>query len=74
MFIGSQSGEKCRIQVKDLKIVEDQPLKQPYNVIPIGEKVTKTTYIFVEPWKNHHDFMVSFAVSPCRRMGFKGSG
>ena len=74
MFIGSQSGEKCRIQVKELKIVEDQPLKQPYNVIPMGEKVTKTTYIFVEPWKNHHDFMVSSQSRLAEGMGFKGSG
>jgi hypothetical protein len=73
MFIGSQSGEKCWIQLKDLKIVENLPRKQPYNVIPMGEKVTKSTYIFVEPWMSHHDFMISSQSRLAEGMGFKGS-
>jgi hypothetical protein len=73
MFIGSQSGKKCRIRIRDLKIVENQPQKQPYNVIPMGEKVTKTTYVFVEPWKNHHDFMISSQLHLAEGKGFEGS-
>ncbi len=73
MFIGSQSGKQCRIQIKDLKIVEHQPEKLPYNVIPMGEKVTKTTYVFVEPWKSHHDFIISSQLRLAEGMGFEGS-
>jgi hypothetical protein len=73
MFIGSLSGKNCRIQIRDLKIVEHQPQKQPYNVIPMGEKVTKTTYVFVEPWKNHHDFMISSQLRLAEGLGFEGS-
>jgi hypothetical protein len=73
MFIGSQSGKKSWLQIKDLKIVENQPKKQPYNVIPMGEKVTKTTYVFVEPWKSHHDFMISSQLRLAEGKGFKGT-
>jgi hypothetical protein len=73
MFIGSQSGKKCRIQVADLIIAENQPLKQPYNVLSMGEKDTKTTYLFVEPWKSHHDFMISSQLRLAEAKGFEGS-
>ena len=73
MFIGSQSGEKCWLQIKDLKIAENQPLKQPYNIIPMGEKVIKTTYVFVEPWRNHHDFMISSQLRLAEGLSFEGS-
>ena len=73
MFIGTQSGKKCKLQIKDLQIVEHQPQKQPYNIIPMGEKITKTTYIFVEPWKNHHDFMISSQLRLAEGKEFKGS-
>ncbi|HWS21113.1 MAG TPA: hypothetical protein VN227_00565, partial [Methanoregula sp.] len=73
MFIGSQSGKKCRIQIKDLKIVEHQPEKLPYNVMPMGEKVTKTSFVFVEPWKSHHDFIISSQLRLAEGLGFEGS-
>ena len=73
MFIGAQSGKDCMLQVKDLKIVEHQPQKEPYNRINIGQKVTKTTYVFVEPWKNHHDFVVSSQLRLAEGKGFQGS-
>lgn len=73
MFIGSQSGKESILQIKDLQIVEHQPLKQPYNKMNMGEKVTKTTYIFVEPWKNHHDFVVSSQLRLAEGKGFEGS-
>lgn len=73
MFIGDQSGKDCNLQIKDLQIVEHQPQKEPYNRIAIGQTVTKTTYIFVEPWKNHHDFVVSSQLRLAEGKGFKGS-
>ncbi len=73
MFIGSQSGKKCTLQIKELQIVEHQPQKRPYNIIPMGEAVTKTTYVFVEPWVNHHDFMISSQLRLAEGKGFEGS-
>ncbi|MWN77355.1 hypothetical protein GQR60_13495 [Labilibaculum sp. A4] len=73
MFIGSQSGEKYSIQIKDLQIVEHQPLVQPYNKMNMGEKATKTTYVFVEPWVNHHDFVISSQSRLAEGKGFKGT-
>ena len=73
MFIGSQSGKKYSLQIKDLQIVEHQPLKQPYNKMNMGEKVTKTTYVFVEPWVNHHDFVISSQSRLAEAKGFKGT-
>uniref|UniRef100_UPI00404764C1 hypothetical protein n=1 Tax=Mariniflexile sp. TaxID=1979402 RepID=UPI00404764C1 len=73
MFVGSQSGKKCSIQIKDLQIVEHQPEKQPYNKMNMGEKATKTTYIFVEPWTNHHDFVMSSQSRLAEGKGFKGT-
>jgi hypothetical protein len=59
MFIGSQSGKECKLQIKDLQFTEHQPQQEPYNLLPLGEKVEKTTYVFVEPWKSHQQFMIS---------------
>ena len=73
MFISIQSGEKCKLLIKDLQIVEHQPQKQPYNRINMGEKVTKTTFVFVEPWKNHHDFVISSQSRLAEGKGFQGS-
>lgn len=73
MFIGAQSAKDCNLQIKDLQIVEHQPQKEPYNRITIGQTVTKTTYVFVEPWKNHHDFVVSSQLRLAEGKGFKGS-
>lgn len=73
MFIGSQSGKECQLQIKDLKFVEHQPQQEPYNVLPLGEKVEKTTYVFVEPWKSHQQFMISAQSRLAEGKGFKGS-
>jgi hypothetical protein len=73
MFIGSQTVNKSWVQIKDLKIVEHQPQKQPYNIIPMGEMVSKTTYMFIEPWTNHHDFVISSQVRLAEAKGFEGS-
>jgi len=73
MFIGSQSGKECLLQIKDLQFVEHQPQREPYNLLPLGEGVTKTTYMFVEPWKSHQQFMISSQSRLAEAKGFKGS-
>ncbi len=73
MFIGTQSGKECTLQIADLKFVEHQPQREPYNVLPLGQKVEKTTYVFVEPWKSHQQFMISSQSRLAEAKGFKGS-
>ncbi len=73
MFIGSQSGKECRLQIKDLQFAEHNPQTEPYNLLPLGEKTVKTTYVFVEPWKSHQQFMISAQSRLAEGKGFKGS-
>jgi hypothetical protein len=73
IFIGSQSGKECKLQIKDLQFTEHQPQQEPYNLLPLGEKVEKTTYIFVEPWKSHQQFMISAQSRLAEAKGFQGS-
>lgn len=73
MFIGTQSGKECKLQIKDLEFTEHRPEVEPYNVLPIGKKVTKTTYVFVEPWKSHQQFMISSQTRLAEGKGFQGS-
>ena len=39
----------------------------------MGEKVSKTSYVFVEPFTNHHDFVISSQSRLAEGKGFKGS-
>jgi hypothetical protein len=73
MFIGTQSGKECTLQIKELQFTEHQPQQEPYNILPLGEKVEKTTYVFVEPWKSHQQFMISSQSRLAEGKGFKGS-
>tara|TARA_R110000868_G_scaffold83058_6_gene234720 strand:- start:9335 stop:11803 length:2469 start_codon:yes stop_codon:yes gene_type:complete len=73
MFIGTQSRKEAVLHIKDLQIVEHQPLKQPYNRMEMGKKDTKTSCVFVEPWTNHHDFVMSSQSRLAEGKGFKGS-
>jgi hypothetical protein len=73
LFIGSQSGKECKLLVKDLELTQHHPRREPYNILPLGEKVTKTTYVFVEPWKSHQQFMISAQSRLAEAKGFKGS-
>ncbi len=73
MFIGTQSGKEATIQIKDLQIVEHQAQKQPYNKMDMGERVTKTSYVFVEPWIDHRNFVISSQSRLAEGKGFKGS-
>lgn len=73
LFIGSQSGEECKLLVKDLQLTRHQPRQEPYNILPLGEKVTKTTYVFAEPWQSHQQFMISAQSRLAEAKGFEGS-
>jgi len=73
MFIGTQSGKESDLQIKDLEIAEHQPQREPYNILPIGEKIEKTTYIFTEPWRSHQQFMISSQSRLAEGKEFKGS-
>ncbi len=73
MFIGTQSGKECTLEIKDLQFAEHHPQQEPYNILPLGEKITKTTYVFVEPWKSHQQFMIAAQSRLAEGKGFKGS-
>nr|WP_068892499.1 hypothetical protein [Pedobacter panaciterrae] len=73
LFIGNTSQKKGGLFIKDLKIVAHQPAVEPYNVLPLGEKREKTTFIFIEPWKSHRDFMISAQERLAEGKGFRGS-
>ena len=73
MFIGSSDSKDCTLELKDFKIEEHQPESQPYNVMKMGQMATKTTYMFIEPWANHRDFVISSQTRLAEAKGFKGS-
>ncbi len=73
MFIGTQSGKECTLQIKDLQFIAHTPTQEPYNILPIGEKKVKTTYIFAEPWVSHQQFMISSQSRLAEAKGFEGS-
>ena len=73
MFLGTTSGKKCSLQIKDLNIEENHPVHEPYNILPIGQRIEKVTYIFSEPWKTQRDFMLSSQLRLAEGMGFKGT-
>ena len=69
----NKSTQKATLQIKDLHWEEHHPRQEPYNILRLGEAAEKTTYIFVEPWTNHHDFMISSQSRLAEGKGFKGS-
>ncbi|HSV11413.1 MAG TPA: hypothetical protein VLI68_11615, partial [Hanamia sp.] len=73
LFVGTQSRKESDLQIKDLRIVQHEPQREPYNILPLGKKVEKTTYIFVEPWKSHQQFIISSQSRLAEGKGFKGS-
>ena len=73
VFIGSQSGKECQLQIRDLQFIEHHPRQEPYNIVKLGEKAKKITYIFVEPWKSHQQFMISSQSRLAEGKGFSGS-
>jgi len=73
LFIGSQSTKESVLQLKDLKIEEHQPQSQPYNILQLGQPSEKTSYVFIEPWKDHQQFMISSQSRLAEGKGFAGS-
>ncbi|PVX47459.1 hypothetical protein C8C85_3402 [Flavobacterium sp. 103] len=73
LFIGASDAKDCSLQIKNLQIVAHEPVIEPYNKIAMGETVTKTTYIFVEPFTNHHDFVISSQTRLAEAKKFEGS-
>ncbi|GAP44115.1 hypothetical protein TBC1_112276 [Lentimicrobium saccharophilum] len=73
MFIGTQSGRECELQIKDLQFTEHLPQQEAFNLLPMGEKVLKTTYVFVEPRESHQQFMISAQTRLAEAKGFHGS-
>jgi hypothetical protein len=73
LFIGAQDAKECELQMKKMQIIEHQPQKEPYDKMNMGETNTKTTFVFVEPWKNHHDFVVSAQTRLAEAKGFEGT-
>ena len=73
MFIGTQSGLESKLQIKNLQFEEHQPKKEAYNLLPMGQFIEKTTYIFTEPYTTHKNFMISAQTRMAEGKGFKGS-
>ena len=73
LFIGSLAKKAGQLQIKDLQVTEHEPQREPYNILNMGETAEKTSYIFVEPWKSHQQFMISAQTRLAEGMGFKGS-
>ena len=73
MFLGTTSGKQSSLQIKNLNIAENHPACEAYNILPIGQKTEKVTYIFAEPWTTHHDFMISSQTRLAEGMGFQGT-
>jgi hypothetical protein len=73
MFIGYTSGQQGNLDIKDFQIAEHFPASEPYNILPMGKKVTKTSYIFIEPWESQMQFMISSQSRLAEAKGFEGS-
>lgn len=73
MFIGTQSNKESHLQIKDLQFIQHDPVREPYNILDLGKTTTKTTFIFIEPWKSHEQFMISAQSRLADGKGFKGS-
>lgn len=80
MFLGSQSGKEFVLQIKDLQFTEHQLIRtvenkgiEPYNLLPQGDTVTKTTFLFIEPWQSHRQFMISSQTRLAEGKGFEGT-
>lgn len=73
LFLGTQSGKEAHLNIKELQIVQHQPKIEPYNILPLGEEIIKTTYLFVERWKSHQDYMISSQIRLAEGKDFKGT-
>ena len=72
IFLGTGSRSASVIQLKDFSIEEHQPSREPYNILPLGKQITKTSFVFIEPWKSHSDFMISAQTRLAEGKKFRG--
>lgn len=73
MIMSSVAEMGREVRIRDLKIVANKPRSDAYNFLPLGDTVSKTTFIFVEPWKDHRNFMISSQTRLAEGKGFKGT-
>jgi len=73
LFIGTQSGKESWLQIKNLHFTEHIPESEAYNLLPLGKAIQKTTYVFVEPYTSHKNFMISAQTRLAEGKGFKGT-
>lgn len=73
MIVSSVSEKGKEVMIRDLKVVSNKPRKDAYNFLPLGDTVSKTTFIFVEPWKDHRNFMISSQTRLSEGKGFNGT-
>jgi hypothetical protein len=73
ILLGTQSTQASSIQIKDLRIEEQLPAREPYNILPLGKEMTKTSFVFIEPWVSQKDFMISAQTRLAEGKSFRGS-
>ncbi len=64
---------RSEITISDFEILETNPEKYPYHRMPIGEKQTKTIFMFVQKAKDIRDIRLASQTRLSEGMGFKGS-
>jgi hypothetical protein len=73
VFIGPSGKKDVQLDIKDFRILQHRVEPKPYNILPQGDTVEKTSYIFIEPWQSQHQFMISSQTRLAEGMGFQGS-
>jgi hypothetical protein len=73
IFIGPAGNNEVHLEINDFSIVQHWVSPKPYNILPQGDTVEKTSYIFIEPWQSQHQFMISCQTRLAEGMGFQGS-
>jgi hypothetical protein len=73
IFLGPTANTDVQLEIKDLNIVQHQVSPKPYNILPLGDTVEKISYVFIEPWQSHQQFMISCQTRLAEGMNFQGS-
>ncbi|HJW18494.1 MAG TPA: hypothetical protein VJ499_15300, partial [Flavisolibacter sp.] len=73
IFLGPTAKTDVQLEIKDLTIVQHKVVPKPYNILPQGDTVEKTSYVFIEPWQSQHQFMISCQTRLAEGMGFRGA-
>lgn len=73
LFMGTLSGKKSLLRIKNLEVTEHVPFKGSYNKMRLGQPEERVTYIFSEKWEGHKKFKITTQTSLAEGMGFQGS-